>query len=253
MVCALHMYLPTLMVIGTHVPFNTPQQSCRSSLARVPCGPAREPKEKNCRVTGHALTIKCTPPASSQLTHFLEGSWGKSAASWDHVAWHPPCELAQILSSWASGQLEGCWRAGSVRSTLRNFLSVQWLGLCFHCQGLGSSPGQGTKTPQAVWYGQKPKTKQANKRAPCDYKTLGPAVSPMACSAYLYPASPTPGWSMTCPCPYFQESLWCQDPFFPTPPCHQTTPVFCIFPKVSASARPSHVISSVLYVHGQLI
>lgn len=233
MVCALHMYLPTLLVIGTHVPFNTPQQPCRSSLARVPCGPAREPREQNCQVTGHALTIKCTPPASSQLTQFLEASWGKSAASWDHVAWHPPCGLAQILSSWASGQLEGCWRAASVRSTLRNFLSVQRLGFCLHCQGPGSSP--------------------ANKGAPGDYKTLGPAVSPMACSACLCPASPRPGWSMTCPCPYLQESLWCQDPFFPTPPCHRTTPVFLIFPKVSASAHPSLVISSVLYVHGQLI
>lgn len=156
MVGALHMYLPTLMVIGTHIPFNTPQQSCRSSLARVPCGPAREPREQNCWVTGHALTIKCTPPASFQLTQFLEGSWGKSAASRDHVAWHPPCGLPPILSSWASGQLEGCWRVASVRSTLQNFLSVQWLGLCFHCQGEGSTPVWGTKTPQAVWYGQKP-------------------------------------------------------------------------------------------------
>lgn len=25
-----------------------------------------------------------------------------------------------------------------------------------HCQGLGSTPGQGTKTPQAAWHGQRP-------------------------------------------------------------------------------------------------
>ena len=27
-------------------------------------------------------------------------------------------------------------------------LAVQWLGLCFHRQGPGSVPGQGTKIPQ---------------------------------------------------------------------------------------------------------
>ena len=32
-----------------------------------------------------------------------------------------------------------------------NPLVVQWLGLCFHCQGAGSVPGQGIKIPQAAW------------------------------------------------------------------------------------------------------
>ena len=30
----------------------------------------------------------------------------------------------------------------------------------FHCGGLGSIPGRGTKILQAVWYGQKQKQKQ---------------------------------------------------------------------------------------------
>ena len=34
---------------------------------------------------------------------------------------------------------------------------------CFHCHGPGSIPGQGTKIPEAVWYGQK-KFKNQNKR-----------------------------------------------------------------------------------------
>ena len=67
------------------------------------------------------------------------------------------------FSSWASGQLEGCWRVASVRSTLQNFLSVQWLGCCFHRQGPGSVPGRGTKTPQAIWYGQKPEQNKQTK------------------------------------------------------------------------------------------
>ena len=33
---------------------------------------------------------------------------------------------------------------------------VVW-ALCFHFQGLGSIPGQGTKIPQAVWCGQEKK------------------------------------------------------------------------------------------------
>ena len=32
-----------------------------------------------------------------------------------------------------------------------NPLVVQWLGLCFDCQGVGSVPSQGIKIPQAAW------------------------------------------------------------------------------------------------------
>ena len=39
--------------------------------------------------------------------------------------------------------------------TLHLTLVVQWLGLCFHCQGLGSIPGRRTKIPQATWHSQK--------------------------------------------------------------------------------------------------
>ena len=34
-------------------------------------------------------------------------------------------------------------------------LVAQGLGLCFHCWGLGSIPGWGTKVPQAAWCSQK--------------------------------------------------------------------------------------------------
>ena len=35
-------------------------------------------------------------------------------------------------------------------------LAVQWLGLCtFTAEGMGLTPGQGIKIPQATWYGQK--------------------------------------------------------------------------------------------------
>ena len=40
----------------------------------------------------------------------------------------------------------------------REFLVVQWLGLCaFTAEGMGSIPGQGTKILQAVWCDQKEK------------------------------------------------------------------------------------------------
>lgn len=207
MVGALHMYLPTLMVIGTHIPFNTPQQFCTSSLTRVPCGLARESREQNCWVTGHALTIKCTPPASSQLTQFLEGSWGKSVASWDHVAWHPPCGLAQILLLGlraVGGLLEG----GLCQEHLAEFPVGPMVRMLLSPPRPRFSPWSGNQNPTSHMVRPKTRTKQANKRAPCDYKTLRPAASPMACSTYLHPASPRPGWSMTCPCSCLQESLW---------------------------------------------
>ena len=34
---------------------------------------------------------------------------------------------------------------------------------CFHCWGLGSIPGQGTKIPQAVWHGKKERKKERKK------------------------------------------------------------------------------------------
>ena len=38
------------------------------------------------------------------------------------------------------------------------FLAVQWLGLqALTDMGLSLIPGQGTKIPQAIWYGQKKK------------------------------------------------------------------------------------------------
>ena len=41
---------------------------------------------------------------------------------------------------------------------------VQWLRLsAFTAVGLGSTPGWGTKIPQAAWHGQKKKNKQKNK------------------------------------------------------------------------------------------
>ena len=33
-----------------------------------------------------------------------------------------------------------------------------------HCHGMGSSPGQGTKIPQAMWCGQKEKEKKERKK-----------------------------------------------------------------------------------------
>ena len=46
-------------------------------------------------------------------------------------------------------------------------LAVQWLGLCFHCQGPGSIPGQGTKIPQPCGMDKKKKKtweKQYNRK-----------------------------------------------------------------------------------------
>ena len=41
-----------------------------------------------------------------------------------------------------------------------NCMAVQWLRLrAFTAEGLGSIPGWGTKIPQAMWCGQKNKTK----------------------------------------------------------------------------------------------
>ena len=36
------------------------------------------------------------------------------------------------------------------------------VALCFHCQGPGSIPGQGTKIPEALWCGQKKKKNERN-------------------------------------------------------------------------------------------
>ena len=41
-----------------------------------------------------------------------------------------------------------------------NSLAIQWLGLhALPAEGPGSIPGQGTKIPQAVWWGQEKKKK----------------------------------------------------------------------------------------------
>ena len=54
------------------------------------------------------------------------------------------------------------------RKQNRNSLVVQWLGLhASTAGGLGSIPGQGTKIPQASWWGQK----QTNKQKPNDTKS----------------------------------------------------------------------------------
>ena len=43
----------------------------------------------------------------------------------------------------------------SIKTRAGNFLEVQWLVLCtFTTWGMGSIPGQGTKTPQVTWQGQ---------------------------------------------------------------------------------------------------
>ena len=47
-----------------------------------------------------------------------------------------------------------------VTQKTKNSLAVQWLGLhTFTANGLGSIPGQGTKTPQVTQHGQKIKKK----------------------------------------------------------------------------------------------
>ena len=49
-------------------------------------------------------------------------------------------------------------------SGVRNSLAVQWLGLCaFTAEGAGSTPGRGTKIPEAMQRGQKKKTKKNKK------------------------------------------------------------------------------------------
>lgn len=155
------------------------------------------------KVTGHALTIKCTPPASFQLTQFLEGSW-ESAASWDHVAWHPPCGLPPILSLLGLRAVGGLLEGGLIRST-QNFLSVQWLGLCFHCQGEGSTPVWGTKPHKP--HGTAKPEQTRNRKSTCDYKTLGPAVSAWPALAYLYPALTIARRVHDVPVPVFRVSL----------------------------------------------
>ena len=45
---------------------------------------------------------------------------------------------------------EICMLATNLKIT-GNPLVVQWLRLCFHCQGAGSFPSQGLKIPQAAW------------------------------------------------------------------------------------------------------
>ena len=48
----------------------------------------------------------------------------------------------------------------------RNYLVVQWLGLCaFTTKGLGLIPGWGTKIPQAMQLSQKKKKKKQQKTA----------------------------------------------------------------------------------------
>ena len=44
----------------------------------------------------------------------------------------------------------------------------------FHCQGLSSIPGQGTKIPQAEWCNQKEETKQRNQGSPCTLASNSP-------------------------------------------------------------------------------
>ena len=46
-----------------------------------------------------------------------------------------------------------------------NSLVLQWLGFCtFIAEGIGSTPGQGTKIPQASWHDQKKKKNPTNKQ-----------------------------------------------------------------------------------------
>ena len=48
---------------------------------------------------------------------------------------------------------------------LRNSLEAQQLELLtFTAEGLGSIPGQGTKIPQATWFGKKKKKKKKKER-----------------------------------------------------------------------------------------
>lgn len=126
-----------------------------------------------------------------------------------------PCGLASSL--WAApnsfllglravgGLLEG----GLCQEYLTEFPVSPMVRTLLSLPRRGFNPWLGNQNPTSRMVRPKTRTKHANERAPCDDKTLGPAVSRMACSAYLYPASPRPGWSMTCPCPCLQESLWC--------------------------------------------
>ena len=54
----------------------------------------------------------------------------------------------------------------SLKQSQGNSLAVQWLGCCaFTAEGPGSTPGQGTKTLQALWQNKnKNKNKQTKKR-----------------------------------------------------------------------------------------
>ena len=47
-----------------------------------------------------------------------------------------------------------------IRLAYRNYVKVQWLGLCTSTAGdVGSIPGRGSQIPQAFWCGQKKKKK----------------------------------------------------------------------------------------------
>ena len=53
---------------------------------------------------------------------------------------------------------------------MRNSLVLQWLEtLSFHCRGMSSKPGQGTKIPHASWHGQTTKKTKSNNRIYCEF------------------------------------------------------------------------------------
>ena len=60
--------------------------------------------------------------------------------------------------------LQQLWRHMFKMKPPENSLVLQWLGFCtFIAEGIGSTPGQGTKIPQASWHDQK-KKKKSNKQ-----------------------------------------------------------------------------------------
>ena len=67
-----------------------------------------------------------------------------------------------IHSSWPSYMCKSVTDTNlmNLKVKSREFLAVQWLGLCaLTAEGPGSIPGRGTKIPQAVWCSQKKKKK----------------------------------------------------------------------------------------------
>ena len=81
----------------------------------------------------------------------VAGRLGECKASRE---WAPASQAGRLLD-----QIVFPHQTSNKSNRSRNSLVIQQLGLCFHCQGVGSFPGQGIKIPQAAWPGAPPKKK----------------------------------------------------------------------------------------------